>query len=224
MEITPMAVESRQDTGKGVARKLRAADRVPGVVYGVGVEPQAVSFDRHTFDTMMRKGAHHGLLNVSLDGKGEPIPALAREIQIHPVSRHVLHVDLQRVNMSKSVRLNVQIILNGKPEGVKNHGGILEHNLREVEIECLPNKIPDAIEIDVSELDVGQSLHVSDLELEGVTILGHPETTVASVSLPAAERSTEEETTEEGEEAAEAAATAEGAPAEPAKDESGGAS
>ena len=208
-----------------MARKLRAANRIPGVVYGIGQEAQPVSFDRSTFDTMMRKGAHHGLLNLSFDGKTEEVPALAREIQIHPVSRDVLHVDLQRVDMSKSIHLSVQILLVGKPVGVKNQGGILEHSLREVEVECLPNKIPDAIEIDVGSLEVGQSLHVSDLKMEGVTFLGHPETTVASVSLPAAERSADEETAEEGEATAEAGETpAEGETAEASKNESGGAS
>jgi large subunit ribosomal protein L25 len=225
MEITPMTVEARQDTGKGVARKLRAADRIPGVVYGIGQDSQPVSFDRHAFDKMMRRGAHHGLLNLSFDGKGGEVPALAREIQIHPVSREVLHVDLQRVDMSKPIHLSVQVLLIGKPEGVKNQGGILEHGMREVEVECLPNSIPDSIELDVSGLEVGQSLHVSDLILEGVKFLGHPETTVASVSLPAAERSADEDSTEEGEETTEAAATsADGETAEASKDESGGAS
>jgi len=217
MDITPVTVELREDTGKGVARKLRAAGRVPGIVYGVGKPAQAVSFDRHMFDTLMRKGSHHGILKVVFDGTNDDVTALAREIQIHPVSRQVLHVDLQRVDMSKKVHLSVQIALTGKPIGVKNQGGILEHNLREVEIECLPTNIPEAIEVDVSNLQVGDALHVSDLKMEGVEILGHPETTVAQVSLPAAERSADET---EGE-GAEAAAAAEGAEASTDADKEG---
>jgi len=208
MEITPMTVENRQDGGKGVARKLRASGRIPGVVYGVGQPPQAISFDGHTFETMMRKGTHHGLLRVEFAGSKDSVTALAREIQIHPLTRKVLHVDLQRVDMSKPINLSVSITLIGKPEGVRNQGGILEHNLREVEIECRPDSIPDTIEVDVTNLEVGQALHVSDLVKEGITFLGHPGTTVATVSLPAAERATEEV-----EEAA-AAAVAGEAPAE----------
>lgn len=221
MEITPMTVVHRQENGKGVARKLRAAGRIPGIVYGVGEPAQAVSFDGHAFETMMRKGAHHGLLRVEFDGGSDAVTALAREIQIHPVTRRVLHVDLQRVDMSKPIHLSVSVTLLGKPEGVRNQGGILEHNLRVVEIECRPDSIPETIELDVTNLEVGQALHVSDLRMEGVTFLAHPETTVATVSLPAAERATEEE-----EEAAAAAAAAgegtgeEAASAEAAKEES----
>jgi large subunit ribosomal protein L25 len=192
MDITPMTVQNRQERGKGVARKLRASGMVPGVVYGVGEAPQSISFDGHTFETLMRKGSHHGLLRVEFEGTNDSVTALAREIQIHPVTRRVLHVDLQRVDMNKPIRLSVSISLVGKPEGVRNQGGILEHNLREVEIECRPDSIPETIEVDVTNLEVGQALHVSDLQREGVTFLGHAETTVATVSLPAAERATEE--------------------------------
>lgn len=211
MDITPMTVQHRQENGKGVARKLRASGLIPGVVYGVGEAPQPISFDGHTFETLMRKGSHHGLLRVEFEGSSDSVTALAREIQIHPVTRRVLHVDLQRVDMSKPIHLSVSITLVGKPEGVRNQGGILEHNLREVEIECRPDSIPDTIEVDVTNLEVGQALHVSDLVKEGVTFLGHPETTVATVSLPAAERTHEEEEAEAAEAAEGEAPAAEGA-------------
>ena len=202
-----MQVTKRDDSGKGVARKLRAAGTVPGILYGEGEGSQSIQLDATMFDGLMRAGAHHRLLDVNVDGT--TTKALVREIQIHPVSRAVLHVDLQRVSMQKKIHVQVPLVLVGKPEGVRNQGGILEHNLREVEVECLPGNIPDEIEVDVNELNVGQALHISDLVRDGVTFLGHPETTVATVSLPAAERSHEEEAAE-----GEAAEGAEGAAAE----------
>jgi large subunit ribosomal protein L25 len=182
-----LTVALRDEQGKGAARKLRAAEKIPGIVYGEGKTARSVVLDRKTFDLMMRAGQHHGLLDLTFESGHEPVKALVREIQVHPVSREVVHVDLQRVSMTAKIRLEVPIVLTGKPEGVKTHGGILEHNLRNVEIECLPTAIPEKIEIDVSGLGLNQSLHVSDLDFPGVTILAHPETTVATVSIPAAE-------------------------------------
>jgi large subunit ribosomal protein L25 len=120
-------------------------------------------------------------------------------MQVHPVSRAVVHVDFQRVSMQKRVRITVPIVLTGKPEGVKTQGGLLEHHLRDVEVDCLPTDIPEQVDVDVSALLVGQALHISDLQSPGVQFLGHPGTTVATVSLPAAERSHEEVAAEEAE-------------------------
>lgn len=204
-QATVMSVQLREGTGKGAARKLRAGGRVPGILYGENEPPRNIEVDAKTFDALRRAGAHHRLLDVSFGDGQPPVKALVREMQVHPVSRAVVHVDLQRVSMQKRIHVTVPIHLVGKPEGVRNQGGILEHNLREVELECLPSEIPDEIEVDVTDLTVGQAVHVSDLQRAGVTFLGHPETTVATVSLPAAERAHEEEA---------AAAEAEAEPAE----------
>jgi large subunit ribosomal protein L25 len=208
-------LDRRDGTGKGAARKLRAGGHVPGVLYGENESVQAVAIDAARFEALRRGGAHHRLLEVILPD-GSPVKALVREIQIHPVSRAVVHVDLQRVSMQKRIRVSVPIVLSGKPEGVKTQGGILEHSLREVEVECLPGEIPDRIEVEVSGLHVGQAIHISDLQRPGVQFLGHPGTTVATVSLPAAERSAEEVAAEA---ATAATATAEGAPTEEGKAE-----
>jgi large subunit ribosomal protein L25 len=223
MQTVSLTVTPRDEQGKGVARKLRAAGKVPGVVYGGGNESRPVVLDGKTFELLLRSGGHHGLVDLSFGAGGEPVKVLVREIQVHPVSREVLHVDLQRVSMREKIRIEVPIVLIGKPEGVKTHGGILEHNLRNVEVECLPSDIPQQIEIDVSQLNIGQSLHVSDLQVPNVTFVAHAETTIASVSLPAAERAQEEAgaavaaeaaaATPEGE-AAKAAAGTEKAPAD----------
>lgn len=210
MQITSLTVSPRQTRGKGGARQTRAAGRIPAIVYGEKADPVTVSVDAHAFDALLRAGGHHGLVEVVFGDGGEAVKALVREMQIHPVSRAVEHIDLQRVDMSKRIHLSVQVALIGKPEGVRNQGGILEHHLREVELECLPLDIPEVIEVDVTNLEVGQAIHVSDLKRDGVTFLTHPDTTVATVSLPAAERSTEEIAAEAAAAAA-AAAPAEGA-------------
>jgi large subunit ribosomal protein L25 len=199
-----LTVALRDQQGKGAARKLRAAAKIPGVVYGEGTTARPVVLDRKTFDLMLRSGQHHGLLDLKFEAGHEPVKALVREIQVHPVSREVVHVDLQRISMKERIRLEVPIVLTGKPEGVKTQGGILEHNLRNVEVECLPTDIPEKIEVDVSAMTLGQSLHVSDLQVAGVTFLAHPDTTIATVSIPAAEQAKEEVA---------AAATTEGAAA-----------
>jgi large subunit ribosomal protein L25 len=185
-------VALRDGHGKGVARKLRAAGKVPGVVYGEGQPARPVVLDGKSFELLVRSGGHHGLLDLTFETGHDPVKALVREVQVHPLSREVVHVDLQRISMTEKIRIEVPIMLSGKPEGVKTHGGILEHTLRNVEVECLPTAIPEKIEVDVSALNIGQSVHVGDLQIPGVVFLAHPETSIATVSLPAAERAAEE--------------------------------
>ena len=151
MESANVDVVLRTDTGKGAARKLRHAGKVPGVLYVEGGKSQPIVLDSFLFETLRRSGAHHRLLDLNFADGTPTIKALLREMQIHPVSRAVLHVDLQRVNMEKRVHVTVPIVLVGKPEGVKTQGGILEHHLRDVEDECLPTDIPEEIRIEVGE-------------------------------------------------------------------------
>ena len=113
-----------------------------------------MAIDRKVFDLLLRGGGHHGLVDLRFENDREPVKALVREMQVHPVSREILHVDLQRVSMAQKIRIDVPIVLTGKPEGVKTQGGILEHNLRNIEIECLPTAIPEKIEVDVSALNL----------------------------------------------------------------------
>ncbi|HZM15938.1 MAG TPA: 50S ribosomal protein L25 [Candidatus Krumholzibacteria bacterium] len=192
METAHVEVTRRETNGKGGARKLRQTGKLPGIFYGEGEKPQAILLDAVHFETLRRAGAHHRLLEVRWHGESKSEKALVREMQVHPVSRAVLHVDLQRVSMAKRVRMTVPVVLLGKPEGVKTQGGILEHHLREVEVECLPGDIPDEITLEVGHLQIGQAIHVSDLQRPGVQFTSHPETTVVTVSLPAAERAAEE--------------------------------
>lgn len=214
MQAKLLTVEVREGKGKGAARQARFAGKVPGVMYGAGEKPSNVQVDGKVLKELVKAGAHHGLLDVSLAG-GAAIKALMREIQVHPVTRDYVHIDLQRISMTEKIRLNVQVVLDGKPEGVKTHGGILEQVLRSVEIECLPADIPHELIINVAALNVGQAIHISDLSAPGVTFLGAPDAPVATVTMPAAERSSETAATAEA--AATAAAATAAAPAADAK-------
>jgi len=204
-----ISVELRDGRGKGPARRLRAAGRVPGVVYGQGKGAVAISFDPIQLERSI-KGSHAGINTLfDLDGEKsvEGRTVIVKELQREPVRGDITHADFLELDLTARLNVSVPVHLEGTPQGVVL-GGILEHTLREVELACLPNAIPDELTISVEALDVGQSLHVSDLSLpDGVELLTDPELSVASVALPKAEEEVvAAEVTEEGaEEAADAA-------------------
>ncbi|MFN8587908.1 MAG: 50S ribosomal protein L25/general stress protein Ctc [Candidatus Eisenbacteria bacterium] len=179
----------RETLGKGGARKARAAGQLPGVVYGHGEEPVAVAVDYREFMTQMRK--HKGgnpIVNLNLGGN--EVTALVRDAQIDPISQAVLHVDFQHISLTEKVTVEVPVHAVGLALGVKDGGGILEMITRTVEIRCLPTAIPASIDVDVTALNVGQSLHVSDVKVEGIEILSDPETTLILVAAPTVEAET----------------------------------
>lgn len=179
----------RESIGKGGARKARAAGQLPGVVYGHGEEPVAVAVDYREFMTQMRK--HKGgnpIVNLSLGGS--EVTALVRDAQIDPISQAVLHVDFQHISLTEKVTVEVPVHAVGLAIGVKDGGGILEMITRTVEIRCLPTAIPPSIDLDVTALNVGQSLHVSDVKVEGIEIVSDPDTTLILVAAPTVEAET----------------------------------
>jgi large subunit ribosomal protein L25 len=212
-----LSAETRSATGKGANRKLRVTGRIPAVVYGKGRDAQAVVLDPKALDTLLRaSGAGlNTLIDLSVAGRTDTV--LVKELQRHPVHGAFLHVDFFQVDLTQKITVSVPIHFVGKARGVE-FGGILDHPLRELEVECLPRAIPEFVEVDVSALDVGDAIHVSELRLpEGVEVKTDGSLPVASVVLPAAEvEATPVETVVEGEvPAGEAAAEApaEGAPA-----------
>jgi large subunit ribosomal protein L25 len=165
-----LAVEVRSDTGKGVARKLRAAGRIPAVLYGHGNASVSLSIQAKDLDTLL-KTSHAGL-NTLIDLEGDSAVAgkvvLIKELQRHSVAGTLSHADFFEIDVTAKIHVSVPIKLEGTPEGVKL-GGILEHMMREIDLLCLPNAIPDLLEVDVSGMNQNESLHVSDLTLpEGV--------------------------------------------------------
>ena len=191
-----LVAEERTGTGKGVTRKLRAAGRIPGVVYGPGKPGRCVSLDPLALETVLR-GSGSGMNTlIDLELGGETSVVLVKELQREPVRGAYLHADLYEVDLQKRIEVSVPLHFIGKAPGVEM-GGILDHPLREVSLDCLPRGIPTAIEVDVSSLELGDSIHVRDLVLpEDTRVLSDVDLPVASVVAPKAE---EEETPAEDE-------------------------
>jgi large subunit ribosomal protein L25 len=186
MSVIQLNGKRREVIGKGGARKARAAGQIPGVIYGHGETPIAVSIDGREFSTAMR--AHKGgnaIVNLKVDS-GE-FTALVRDAQIDPLSRAILHLDFQHISLTETIEVEVPVHAVGLAVGVKDNGGILEVITRQLEVRCLPTAIPASIDVDVTALNIGESLHVSDIKVEGFTILTDPGTTVLTVVAPTVE-------------------------------------
>ena len=203
MPVSPLSGARRDRLGKGGARKARAAGQIPAVLYGHGETPIPVAVGTRDFEIALHK--HEGgnpIVNLALDG-GE-YTALIRAVQYDPITHAVLHLDFQHISLTETVEVKVALHLTGTPTGVKDGGGILEYILRDVDVRCLPTAIPPSIGVDVSHLNIGDSVHVRDLVVPDVEILNDRDATVATVVPP----------TVMEEKPAEEAAVAE-APAEP---------
>ena len=186
MAISSLTGEQRSGVGKSVARKLRAAGRIPAIYYGRGEQPIPLTINAKEVESLIH-GASGANVIVDLMVSGAAAAdrkALIREIQRDPVVGNILHLDLQHISLTERITVEVPIELIGIPTGVKDGGGILEHLLREVEVECLPTDIPTQLEADVSMLNIGDSLHVSDLKAERVTILTEADRAIATVVPP----------------------------------------
>jgi large subunit ribosomal protein L25 len=186
---TALIVESRASTGKGAARKLRAAGRIPAVLYGQGKGSVPLTIDPRALEKVLRSGGANTLLDITVEGRpelGSPV-ALVKELQRHPIRGTIVHADLYQVDLTRTVEVEVPVHLVGKAKGL-DFGGILEHSLREIALECLPRSIPAAIEVDISNMELGDVIHVRDLVLPaGVSLLTDPDLGVVHVALPAAE-------------------------------------
>jgi large subunit ribosomal protein L25 len=218
MELKLVA-EKREGTGKGVARKLRASGRVPAVLYGQGIDATAVSVDAKDLYHVLHSGGVNVLLDLVVDDTSHL--ALARDVRRDHIHGRFIHVDFLAVSRTETIALSIPIRPVGESVGVKA-GGVLEHHLWELQVECLPGNVPEAIEADITALAVGDSLKVSDLVTpEGVTVLSPLDESVLAVVQPQA-REVEEVPIEEVEgEAAEAAAEEGAAPAEAGGEEGG---
>jgi large subunit ribosomal protein L25 len=163
IEQNTLEAQTRVPGTKNHARRVRREGRIPGVVYGAGKDSLPVSVDpRHVLRILRSDSGHNTIFDLAMQG-GEHTKVMIVDWQYEPIKGHLLHIDLKRIAMDKALRVNVPIILQGVPAGVKTEGGILEQLLREVEIECLPGDIPSHIDVDVSELTFGKVLRVSDL-------------------------------------------------------------
>lgn len=188
MEQINLSAQPREQRGKGPAGRLRAAGRVPGILYGASIQGAiALALDVKELDKALHTHAGGNVL-VSLDIAGDKSrTVMFKEIDRHPLKGTVVHVDLLEVNMDKAVEIEVPVHLSGKAVGLA-FGGIVQHETRTIRIECLPALIPDSIDIDITPLGVGQSIHVKDVKLaEGLVAIDEPELTIVSIVSPTAE-------------------------------------
>jgi large subunit ribosomal protein L25 len=186
MASANLAAKARDNSGKGVSRKLRSEGRVPAVVYGHGRDPLSLSINTRELERLLDHIAAESTV-IDLDIEGKPSRTLIREIQRHPFKRQILHVDFQELVAGEKISVSVPIVLVGVPDGVRMDGGILDISMRELEIEVDPSNIPNHVEIDVTKLTIGSSVHVRDIPLpEGVEVLDDLDASVCVVSAPRA--------------------------------------
>ncbi len=211
MQIIGLEVEPRQ-TGKGLVHSLRRSGYVPAVVYGGGRAATAVKVKTRDFQKVMATGSgRNNLLRLESAGAANPPTAVIKELQVDPVSGNYLHVDFQEIDLTEKLHTTVPVTLVGE-HAVESRGGVVQHQLWEIEIECLPTQIPDHIRADIGKLDIGDSITAGQLPLpEGVTLVSEADEVIVSIVAP--KRTVEEEPA-----AGEAAGTA-GAAATPAEPE-----
>ena len=177
----------REESRKGSNRKLRATGRVPAVVYGHNEKTRSVSLDAHELEVLFSKiSVENTVIKLQIEGEKGDVQALVREVQSNPVRGDVVHVDFLQLHAGEKVDVEVPVHLVGSAPGVKA-GGVMDHQIHELPVRCLPAAIPESIEVDVSELQLGDSIHVGDLAIpEGVEVEMDAERTVCSVVAPAA--------------------------------------
>lgn len=213
MEQHELTVEARAASGTSAARRLRRAGMVPAVLYGRGIDTQPLAVSAKSLRDLLHVGGQNVLVRLTVGDGGEPAMAMIKEIQRHPLNGLVLNVDFYRVSLTERITADVPVILVGEAPGVKL-GGVIDQVLRQVEVECLPTDIPQSLELDVSELQLAHTLHVSDLVApENVTIVTDAADVVVTVARAAEEEKpaapAPEEAVEEGVAPAEAEEEAE---------------
>jgi large subunit ribosomal protein L25 len=187
MEQIQLDVQLRKEVGSAHAQKARRADLIPAVIYGGSAKPTIIQAERKAYERISRQHAGESLiyhLNVLDQGKKvADFPAIVKDVQLHPVSDEVIHLDFNRISLDKEIEINVKIITKGEAIGVKKDGGTLDHTMWELDIICLPTNIPHHIEVDISNLGIHDAVHVKDLVLpKGVRTKHDPDSVVATVS------------------------------------------
>jgi large subunit ribosomal protein L25 len=181
-----LKAQKREGTGKGVARKLRQSGRVPAVLYGRELDALHLSIDAREAEILFRSiSVDNTIVELKVEDDKAPYETLVREIQMHPWRASMLHVDFLRIQADVEVDLDVPVPLEGVPAGVRLNGGVLEQIVHEVPIRCLPSLIPESIVLDVTGLDLNQSLHVSDIVLgSGIELRMPGDQTICMVAVP----------------------------------------
>jgi large subunit ribosomal protein L25 len=188
--VIPM--ERRERVGTTAARSLRASGKIPAILYGHGNQPQHVALDNRALEDLLHRGGRTGIVTLSLDGK-QSETALLREIQRHPISRKILHADLQRVSATENVRTKVPIVPIGTPLGVKDFGGVMDLVVHELELEGPANELPDHVDVDVSELGIHEHATAGNIGIpSGFKLVTPGDTIVVSIEPSKTARQLEE--------------------------------
>ena len=188
MEELFLDAEVREEVGKGKTKSLRDNGFIPAVVYADGKSALALKLSHRQLIQLVHHHRIEGVvinLNIKDDKKQKSRPCLIKEIQHDPVHGEIVHVDFNQISLTKAIKVNIPVVAKGEPLGVKQEGGSLEHILWEIEVECLPTSIPKDIEIDVTNLKMGDSIHVKDIAVpQGVKVLNDPGAIVLTVAAP----------------------------------------
>ncbi len=204
MKEVPIAARGRGEFGKGPARRHRMAGEIPAVVYGPDFPSRTIAVGERDFHAAMRASVGTTIYQLSVDGQTNRV--ILRDMQRDPVTSRITHVDFYAISENKPLHLEIPITFVGLPKGVKDEGGILQIIVREVMVSCLPKDIPESVNVDVSGLGIGDSIHVADLTIPNVEMLTESDRTLVVISAPTVIKTV----AAEAEEAAAAAATAEG--------------
>jgi large subunit ribosomal protein L25 len=199
LEIMTLKANLRERVGNGPARVLRREGRIPAILYGPKTDPVKLAIDKIELEPIFKSGAvAQKLLKLDIAGAGEGRNVMIKEMQRHPVSRNLLHLDLYEVSMDQKLKVMVPVVTTGKCLGVEM-GGMLQIIRRELEVLCLPDRVPGNITIDVTNLDIGDSIHVEDLQLdENIEVSAEVNFTILTILSTKAESAAEEEAEEEG--------------------------
>ena len=179
---TVVTAEVRESRGKNEAKRLRVSGRIPAVIYGAFKEPRAVSVNPKDILKILRsKTGHNSIFDLDIENL-EKTPVLVAEEQYHPIKGTLMHIDLKRIDLTRKLRVAVPVHVTGEAKGVKQQGGVLDVVTRTIEIECIPDDIPDQFDVDVTELMIGSNIRVSELPVkEGVRVLTAPEAVIVHV-------------------------------------------
>lgn len=203
MELFELKADIREKTGKGTARSLRREEKIPAILYGPKIEPLKLSIKAKMIENAFKQSDHtQVLVNLTVldkDGKEErKCPAMIKDVQVSPLSKALLHTDFMEIDLTKKVRVMVPVEPVGKSKGVEL-GGLLQVIRRELEVLCMPLELPESIKVDVTDLDTGDSIHVDEIQVEGIEIPSDVNFTVITVVAPKGAALGEGEEGEEGE-------------------------
>jgi large subunit ribosomal protein L25 len=199
-EAAVLLADGRSEAGKGSAKRLRGSGRIPAVVYGPEIHPVNCSVDQREFAAVVAEHGRNAIITLNVQDGESGHSTIIKEVQHNAISGQVLHVDFHRISLTKRIVVQVRIHSEGTPVGVRNDGGILEQLLHEVEVECLPTEIPTEILFDVSDLSIGDSVHVFDLPAQGqVTFVTDGDRSVFVLAPPTVRQTDEEDEDEIGE-------------------------